>query len=82
MDEKRMLPTPGRTALLVVDMQNGFCKDDGSMARIGLDIAMLKDAVPGCRRLIEGARAAGVPVIYTRYVYRPDYADGGVLVKL
>ena len=38
--------------------QNGFCKDDGSMARIGLDIAMLKDAVPGCRRLIEGARAA------------------------
>lgn len=81
MDEKRMLPTPGRTALLVVDMQNGFCKDDGSMARIGLDIAMLKDAVPGCRRLIEGARAAGVPVIYTRYVYRPDYADGGVLVK-
>jgi ureidoacrylate peracid hydrolase len=42
---------------------------------------MLKAAVQPCRRLIEGARAAGVPVIYTRYIFRADYADGGVMVK-
>lgn len=81
MEGKRMLPTPGRTALVVVDMQNAFCLDTGSMAGIGLDIAMLKDAVEPCGRLIAGARAAGVPVIYTRYVYRADYADGGIMVK-
>lgn len=81
MDDKRMLPTPGRTALVVVDMQNAFCKDFGSMGKIGLDIGMLKAAIEPCRKLIEGARAAGVPIVYTRYVYRPDYADGGVLVK-
>jgi ureidoacrylate peracid hydrolase len=81
MTELRMTPTPGRTALIVVDMQNAFCTDEGSIAKIGLDITMLKAAVQPCRRLIKGARAAGVPVIYTRYIYRADYADGGVMVK-
>lgn len=81
MTELRMTPTPGRTALMVVDMQNAFCTEEGSIAKIGLDITMLKAAVQPCRRLIEGARAAGVPVIYTRYIFRADYADGGVMVK-
>jgi ureidoacrylate peracid hydrolase len=76
-----MTPTAGRTALIVVDMQNAFCTDDGSIAKIGLDISMLKAAIEPCRRLIDAARTSGVPVIYTRYIYRPDYADGGVLVK-
>jgi ureidoacrylate peracid hydrolase len=81
MTELRMTPTAGRTALIVVDMQNAFCTDGGSCAKIGLDVSMLKAAIEPCGRLIAGARAAGVPVIYTRYMFRPDYADGGVLVK-
>jgi ureidoacrylate peracid hydrolase len=68
------------TALLVIDMQNGFCHPDGSFAQLDLDISMCTAAIDGCARLVEAARAAGVPVIFTRYVYRPDYADGGVLV--
>ena len=31
--------------------------------------------------MADAAHAAGVPVIYTRYVYRADYRDGGVLVQ-
>ena len=77
----RMAPTPGRTALVVVDMQNAFCRDEGSTALIGLDAARLKAAVAPCRRLLDGARASGLPVVFTRYAYRPDYADGGVLVR-
>ncbi len=30
---------------------------------------------------MEGARTLGLPVVFTRYVYRPDYADGGILVR-
>ena len=67
-------------ALLVVDMQNGFCHRDGSFAQLGLDIRMLTSAIDGCRRLAAAAREADIPVIFTRYVYRPDYRDGGVLV--
>ena len=68
------------TALLVIDMQNGFCHPDGSFAQLDLDITMCTEAINGCARLVEAARAAGVPVIFTRYVYRSDYANGGVLV--
>ncbi|MDA1100836.1 MAG: isochorismatase family protein [Proteobacteria bacterium] len=81
MTEHRMTPTAGRTALMVVDMQNAFCTDGGSVASIGLDISMLKAAIAPCARLVEGARAAGIPIIFTRHIYRADYADGGVLVK-
>jgi len=69
------------TALLVIDMQNGFCHPEGSFAKLGLDVSLCTAAVAGCRRLVDAAHAAGVPVIYTRYVYRADYRDGGVLVQ-
>ena len=69
------------TALIVVDMQNGFCHPDGSFGSLGLDVSMTNAAIAGCRRLVDAAHTAGVPVIYTRYVYRADYADGGVLVQ-
>lgn len=69
-----------RTALVVVDMQNGFCRDGGSIARIGFDITMLKAAIAPCARLVAAARTAGVPVVHTRYVYLPGHADGGILV--
>lgn len=66
--------------LVVIDMQNGFLDDAGSISRIGFDITMLKAAIPGCARLLAAARAAGVSVIHTRYVYQPGHTDGGVLV--
>ena len=68
-----------RSALIVVDMQHGFCDPEGSAARAGFDIAMCRAAIEPCRRLVEGARAAGIPVIFTRLVWRSDYRDGGVV---
>lgn len=68
-----------RTALLVIDMQNGFLDEKGSMARIGMPYDALVPARAGCERLVAAARAAGVPVIFTRYVYQAGYADGGLL---
>jgi ureidoacrylate peracid hydrolase len=76
-----MKPTLDNTALMVIDMQNGFCSEDGSVNAIGLPAARLRTAVPGCERLIAAARKAKLPVIYTRYMYRPDYADGGIMAN-
>jgi ureidoacrylate peracid hydrolase len=45
------------------------------------DLALLRRAIPGCKRLIDAARKAEVPIIYLTYVYRPDYKDGGVLIQ-
>ncbi len=77
----RMKPTPGRTALIVIDMQNAFCDDGGSARRRGIDITMLRGAIGPCVRLVEAARRRAIPVIFTRYVYRADYLDGGVMLR-
>jgi ureidoacrylate peracid hydrolase len=76
-----MEPTPGRTALLVIDMQNAFCRDEGSMAKLGFDVSMLKAAIEPCGRVLAAARAAGLPVIHTRIFYNADYADGGLTIS-
>jgi ureidoacrylate peracid hydrolase len=67
------------TALLIIDMQNGFLDEKGSLARIGFPHEALQPAVQGCAQLVEAAREAGVPVIWTRYVYAPGLLDGGLL---
>ena len=79
--DRRMHPTPGRSALVVIDMQNAFCRDDGSFARLGFDIAMLKAAIEPCRRAVAAAHAAKVPVIFTRLSYAADYHDGGIAIQ-
>jgi len=70
-----------KTALLVIDMQNGFCHPEGSFAKLGLDVSMCNAVIGPIAELVDKAHEAGVPVVFTRYVYRTDYRDGGVLVQ-
>jgi nicotinamidase-related amidase len=58
------LVDPRHTALVVVDMQRDFCTPGGAFDRLGVDISMYPAMVPRLARLIEGARAAGVRVVY------------------
>lgn len=71
-----------RTALIVVDMQDGFLRDDSAMARLGFDLSLLKKALDPCVRLVAAARETDALVVFTRYVYRPDYSDGGIMCEL
>jgi ureidoacrylate peracid hydrolase len=64
-------------ALIVVDMQNGFCHPDGSLPSLGRGLEDIEVAVHGCVAAVASARKAGVPVIFTRHLYRPGYADAG-----
>ena len=68
-------------AIIVVDMQNGFLDPKGSMAQLGFASDKLAAASPGVQRLVAGARKADVPVFWTRYVYEPDFRDGGVQLE-
>ncbi len=65
------------TALVVVDMQRVFFEDQFSLGQAGLDVAPLRAAIPGTVKLVKAARAAGVPVIFTRFVYMPGMVDFG-----
>jgi len=64
-------------ALLVVDMQNGFCHPDGSFPRIGRGCEGAMEAVGNAAIAVRQARRAGVPVVFTRHVYRPGRPDEG-----
>ena len=69
---------PAMPAMIVVDMQNAFLDDQGSVATMGLDITYLKQTVGPVIRLVEACHDAGVPIIFTRYVLRADYTDAGL----
>jgi nicotinamidase-related amidase len=66
---------PRATALLVIDMQRDFCSPGGYAAQAGLDVARLSSVIDNVARLIDAARAAGLPVIYTREGHLPDLSD-------
>ena len=71
-----------KTALIVVDMQHGFIYDEGFLVKVGLDNAHLKPAVDPVCRLVEACHNEGVPVIFARYILRPDYTDAGCIADL
>ncbi len=58
----------GNIAVLVVDMQNDFCHDDGVFARQGFNVKPAQDVLPRIRAFIDEMRTYGVPVMYTQQV--------------
>mgnify|MGYP000005858053 CR=1 FL=1 len=57
---------PAQTALIVVDMQNGFCHPDGSLYAPDSEAA-----IEPCTELVDRAREAGAKVVFTRDVHPP-----------
>ena len=55
---------PGRTALLVIDMQRGFLEPGAA-----LEVPAGRAIIPNLRQLIEACRERQVPVIFTQFVY-------------
>ncbi|WP_337268555.1 cysteine hydrolase family protein [Oryzifoliimicrobium ureilyticus] len=62
-------------ALIVIDMQRDFAEPGGFGASLGNDVSRIGRIVPDVKRLIEGFRAAGLPVIHTMECHRPDLSD-------
>jgi nicotinamidase-related amidase len=58
---------PDATALVVVDMQNGFCHPEGS-----LYAPKSEAAIEPCTELVAEAREAGAAVVFTRDVHPPE----------
>lgn len=56
-----------KTALLIIEMQNDFIRE-GAI----LEVPGIRSQIPKIRRLIETCRDLGVPIVFTRQVYRPD----------
>jgi ureidoacrylate peracid hydrolase len=75
--EQRMPPLgfdidPDLTALLVIDMQNGFASPEGTLGKAGFDISMTRDIISNVQRLVESAHAAQVRVFWSRQMHYPE----------
>jgi len=58
---------PGRTALLIIDMQKGFMDPGEAMA-----VPPAWDLVPRIKDLADLCRRENIPVIYTEYLYAEE----------
>jgi nicotinamidase-related amidase len=62
--ERVLTPEPGRTALVVVDMQRGFL-DRGE----AMEVPPAREIVPVIQSLLRVFRAQRLPVVFTEFVY-------------
>jgi ureidoacrylate peracid hydrolase len=68
----------GRTAFIVVDMQNAYATKGGMLdLGTGIDESRIRPVIEAHQRLLQAARTAGVKVIYLQFGYRPDLSDAG-----
>jgi nicotinamidase-related amidase len=65
----------GRLGLVVIDMQRDFIETGGFGSVLGNDVRPLAAIVPTVRRLLDGFRAAGLPIIHTREGHKADLSD-------
>jgi nicotinamidase-related amidase len=66
---------PDQLALIVIDMQRDFAEPGGFGASLGNDVGRITKIVPDVKRLIQGFRDAGLPVIHTMECHRSDLSD-------
>jgi len=64
-----------RPALLLVDLAQAYFDESCPL------YAGVEDELASAIRIIDASREAGIPIVYTHVVYRPDGSDGGVFFK-
>ncbi|MEK7950264.1 cysteine hydrolase family protein [Luteolibacter soli] len=67
--------SPGKCALLIIDMQRDFLEPGGFGEMLGNDVSQLRRTIEPNRILLDAWRAAGLTVLHTREGHRPDLAD-------
>ncbi len=70
---------PKKTALIVIDIQNGFCSPKGSFAIKGVNISQIIIMVPKLVKFIETLKKKGILVVYTKQI--ENYRDSPENVK-
>lgn len=63
---------PKHAAIIVVDVQNDFCAPGGNIGQRGMDMQPLQDMITAISKLLDGARRAGVRIIYTQHTLHAD----------
>src|SRR5258705_12634322 len=60
------------TALIVVDMQNGFLSKGGYLDLVGIDVSPAANAIAATQAVIACVRKAGLKIIYLQNGFDPE----------
>ncbi len=60
---------PGRTALVVVDVQNDFCQVDGIFGKKGFDLSRVETSVERLLPFIARCREWSMPIVFVRTIH-------------
>lgn len=63
---------PKETALLVIDMQNGFCHPEGALGKAGLSYESSKAIIPNIKALVKACRERNIPILWSLQEHYPD----------
>jgi ureidoacrylate peracid hydrolase len=55
---------PRATAVIVVDMQNGYCSPGGYFGQLGVDLSPARQVIQSINTLVRGARNAGMHILW------------------
>jgi ureidoacrylate peracid hydrolase len=65
------------TALVVIDMQNGYASPGGYVDLAGFDISGAAAVIARVGEALSAARSAGMQVVYLQNGWDPDYVEAG-----
>lgn len=68
---------PSKTALIVVDMQNGYCSPGGYFSELGVDLAPTQSVIPAIAELIRVSRSGGMQVIWFQNGWDAEQKEAG-----
>ena len=63
---------PRVTALLVIDMQKGFCHPESRMEKSGVGTANQRAIIPDLLHLVDLAREYELPVFWSQQIHFPE----------
>jgi len=66
-----------RTAVICIDMQNAFIREGGMFDLAGWPTQDGRDKIESNRQVIEGARTAGVKVVFVKMSFKPGLTNAG-----
>lgn len=76
-------PRPEHCAMIIVDPQNDFLKNEGWYCKEGgVDISHMQRTVKPIIKMIKFCRDMDIPIIASKHVFKDANIDGGILCKV
>ena len=68
---------PKQSAVIVVDMQNGYCSPGGYFSHLGVDLSPFERVVNAISQLVTKARQAGMQIVWLQNGWDPQLKEAG-----